>query len=459
MRTQFLMAGLLGAAGLVGAAGCDNITAGQPSDPSGPPQIVHVMVQDTLDGSGSRITPGARDTAVDLVDNATPQVCSDTLPCTPQFLFAQQTPDFSCSATMQGQQGTCNDPLKVDPAVGVPLFVPASAPSASNAGSGFQIRVVFNKLLDNSIEMIGQALDKAGNPVTTPGKTNTYKLVPTVAKLVDPMGKEVPSVKIYDNGGAPNFDSDLILVPYGPAIVIKPKAPLIPKTKYTIQLDGTAIKDRQGNTGVDQNGSPLGSPYSLSFTTEGVVLGDTSNSLTGTASFPDFNAPSPGPPARMLCPKGKFCIAPNDVIQLFFWTSVDPATAKVTLTGPSGIQPEVNLDQGSDPTMCMANSNPNVLDVWNTTGTGATTMPVAWPKGDYTMMVSVASDQNPMATFSKTLMFTVATCNPMGTSCTGDTAADCCSGSCTIAPGMTTGKCDPDGNEFSQHPIPEQCTG
>jgi hypothetical protein len=45
----------------------------------------------------------------------------------------------------------------------------------------------------------------------------------------------------------------------------------------------------------------------------------------------------------------------------------------------------------------------------------------------------------------------------MGTSCTLDSQADCCSNSCTIPPGMTMGTCDPDPNEFGNHVIPEQC--
>lgn len=422
MRTQFLMVGLLSVAGgLVGTVGCDDNHSGQPSDPSGPPQIVHVMIVEPLDNG--------RASAVDLVDSQPPVACNDLLPCTAQFNLGSVSPDVSCSVTGTATMGVCNDPLMVTSA-GVPLFVPFPLPAQGDAGSGTTIRVVFNKVLDNRIEMITPALDKAGNPVTTPGKTLNYDLVPTVAKLVDPAGKEVPSKKILDNGGSPTFTSDLILAPLGPAIVIKPKAPLVPKTKYTIQLDGSQIKDRNGNLGVDQNGSPLGTPYTLSFTTESVVLQTAVNAPNGSATVPEFTAPSMVMGGK--CVAHTSCIAPDTVIQLNFWTSVtDAPPTTVTVTGPGGpVMVEQFLDNGSDPTMCMANQNSNVLDVYPVTAPG---VPVAtgWAPGDYTMVVHVVSDQNPMASYDNTLKFTVA--------------------------GPAGGAMDP--NSIGNHVLPETCTG
>jgi hypothetical protein len=432
MRTQFLFVGLLSivAGGLVGTAGCDNITAGQPSDPSGPPQIVHIMIVEP------RYNGGDRAVAVDLVDSAAPQACSDVLPCVPQFNLGFVTPDVSCSATTPGQQGTCNDPLLVTSA-GVPLFVPVGSAAQGDAGSGTAIRVVFNKVLDNTIETITPAKDTMGNPITTPGKTLVYDLVPTVAKLVDPTNKEVSSKKILDNGGSPTFTSDLILAPLGPAIVIKPKAPLAPKTKYTIQLDGSAIKDRQGNTGVDQAGAPLGTPYSISFTTENVTLQTGLNAPNGSTTYPEFTQPALVTMGACDAKTPGACIAPNEVIQLNFWTTVnDPAAAgsmtTVSVTGPGGatVMVEAYLDAGSDTTMCANNTNPNMLDVFPVTAPGVAA--AGWAAGNYTMTVNAQSDMNPAAIYTKTLNFTVAGAagNPMT-----------------------------DTNTIDNHVLPETCTG
>jgi len=369
-----------------------------------------------------RYNGGDRAVAVDLVDSQPPIACNDLLPCTPQFNLGFVTPDVHCSVMGTDTMGTCNDPLlTTPPGMGVPLFVPVGSPATGDAGSGTAIRIVFNKVLDNGIEVIMPAKDAMGNPVTTPGKTLVYDLMPTVAKLVDPTNMEVPSKKILDNGGSPTFTSDLILAPLGPAIVIKPKASLAPLTKYTIQLDGSQIKDRQGNLGADQNGNPLGS-YSLAFTTENVTLQTAATAPNGSLTYPEFTAP----PVK---------ITPNEVIQLNFWTTVqDPQMAgsmtTVTVTGPGGaITVEAYLDAGGDPTMCSANVNPNQLDIAHVSAPG---MPTDWPAGDYMMMVTATSDMNPNAAYKKTLMFTVA-----GTD--GTDAAD--------------------PNTVGNHPVPEQCTG
>src|SRR4051812_24825647 len=84
-------------AGTGGAStGCDDVHLGQPSDPAGPPELVHVLVQDArylLDFPN-------RASSVDIIDTgAAPVACSDTPPVNPclvSFLVDQLSPDVSC---------------------------------------------------------------------------------------------------------------------------------------------------------------------------------------------------------------------------------------------------------------------------------------------------------------------------------------------------------------------------
>src|SRR5207248_1225387 len=179
--------------------------------------------------------------------------------CLNEFLVAQVAPDVHCLAS-----GVCADPLKI-PASGVPvpLGLPllGAAPDNRDPGGGIAIRLVFDKVLDNSIEMV------AMDPTKAPGKTDTYTIVPGIVELHDAADKVVPSVIYYDNGGSFQYSADLELVPLGPAIVIKPKATLDAATKYTVKiLNPGAIKDRQGNAATALGGGAL--PSSISFTTE-----------------------------------------------------------------------------------------------------------------------------------------------------------------------------------------------
>jgi hypothetical protein len=410
MRTQFVYVGLLSlvAGGLVGTAGCDNVTAGQSSDPKGPPMLAKILVQDArfLGEFPNRLA------VTDLIDNAMPQACSEVQPCVQQFTVGFTSPDVSCT------NGFCNDPLKT-PAAGVPLAIGAplvfAAPDMRDAGSGMQIRIIFNKILDNSIEEVKM------DPTQAPGKTNTYDLKAGIAELDDPTG-EVPSTKYYDNTGTPQFPADLEYEPMGPAIVLKPQVPLAPATKYTIKLNTAMIKDRQGNAPADQNGSPLPATYTLDFTTEPLTPAtEVQGSGDFSPNFPDFSDP-------MMPPT----IAPNNVLQFGFWAPVNGDTATVTVKDSTGATVATAIgysDRGADPTMCTTADPSNYLfDIVNTDGAGA---PAAWPLGDYTVTFTVtaagsASTYSPKAP----LAFTV------------------------------DGMADPmDPNGFESHVTPAQCTG
>src|SRR5437762_270326 len=115
MRTQFLYVGLLGmlAGGL--SAGCDDIHAGQASDPSGPVKLVRIMVQPAEPFALRKTATDILDTAGSPLSNA--RACDDQNPCLPQFVFAGANPNFDCV------KGVCNDPL-APTAGGVAIGVP-----------------------------------------------------------------------------------------------------------------------------------------------------------------------------------------------------------------------------------------------------------------------------------------------------------------------------------------------
>jgi hypothetical protein len=262
-------------------------------------------------------------------------------------------------------------------------------------GGGIQVRLVFDKVLDSSIETVVQDNTKA------PGKTFTYMVTPGIVELDDEAGKPVPAGIYLDNGGSPEFSSDLELVPLGPALVIKPKVSLDAKTTYTVKIGNPgAIKDRKGNAAVGLGGGAI--PTAIKFTTE-----DLTPAVAGVfgsgIDFPDFSA------AAM--------ITPNEVIQIGFYETAAGDTATVDFTtAPAGAHPIAYSDRGGDPTACLSPAAPGygdpgsiLVDVFNanqnTTLTTAT--PVDWPAGDYTFTITV-KDINGKTTFtSDPMSFTV----------------------------------------------------
>ncbi|HEX6836420.1 MAG TPA: Ig-like domain-containing protein, partial [Polyangia bacterium] len=357
--------------------GCDDVTAGQPTDSSAPPQLVHALVQDAR----WLVAYPNRGSSLDILDNNATRACTisckgncpanpttkqapaqlDT--CINEFLVDQVAPDVHCLDT-----NVCSDPLKI-PTSGVP--VPGShtliglAPSLNDPGGGVQVRLVFDKVLDNSIESI----TPSGS--TTPGATNSYTIVPGLVDLVDDAGKSVKSVMYYDNGGSSQFSADLELVPLGPAIVIKPTAPLDAATTYTVKiLNPGAIKDREGNAAVALGGGAL--PASLGFKTEDLTPTNAgafpSDAAGGNGfDFPDFTASTVN-------------VTPNEVLQLGFFEAFAGDSATVTVkSGCAGAKPIAYSERGNDATMC-TKQDPGgypVLDVVNSdSGNVASGMPV-----------------------------------------------------------------------------------
>ena len=364
MRTQFFFAGLLSvvAGGLVGTAGCDDITAGQPTDSSAPPQLQHVMIQDArylFDWPN-------RASALDILDNNQAQPCTIASPatatdpqvdtCINEFLVDQVAPDVTCTAA-----GICNDPLKI-PATGVPVPQPqvyvTGVMDMRDPGGGIQIRLVFDKALDSSIETV--TID----PSKAPGSTNTYALA-GIVELDDQAGMPVASVIYLDNGGSSIYSSDLELVPFGSAIVIKPKTTLDAASTYTVKiLNPGAIKDREGNAAVGLGGGAL--PTSFTFKTEDLTPNSGGTFGGGTPAavgldYPDFFDATADMPAT---------IAANEVVQISFFENIAGDMAVVTpTTVPAGAQIVAFGERFNDPTACpmFASGDPggNSLDIVN----------------------------------------------------------------------------------------------
>ncbi len=371
MRTQFgnipLMALL--AASLTAGSGCSDLTLGQTPPPKGGPKLTRLTIQDYAFVGGP---PAQRAAITDLLDN-TPQVaCAVNNPCVTQFLIAQTFPDLTCHS-----DGFCVDPLKV-PSTGVQLN-----------GDNTAIRVVFNKQLNPNIETI--KVD--ANGAQLPGQQ--MSLNPGILELLNPDGTNFPITGFWDNEGASTFTSDVIWIPFGPAIVTNPLGPLNPSTTYTIRLHTSQLKSEQGEAVTDASGAPLGDPTDFKFTTE-----DLTPNLGGDG---DYSA------------AGMATIAPNDVVQYPFWESVDETTVTIDPSSTStaaGFNPaaiEAYDDRGADPTMCAAAQDTLTLNLVYTSGTGATRVPADWPAGDYSIVINAKGlgGAGPVFT-SDPIVFTVA---------------------------------------------------
>jgi len=340
-----------------------------------------------------------RGSSLDILDNNATRPCTisqaatakdpqlDT--CINEFLVDQVAPDVHCLAS-----GVCNDPLKI-PSTGVPvpLGLPllGAAPDNRDPGGGVAIRLVFDKVLDNSIETVTM------DPTKDPGKTNKYALNPGIVELDDAAGMPVPSLMYLDNGGSPEFSADLELVPLGPAIVIKPKGSLDAATKYTIKFTNAgAIKDRQGNAAVGLGGGAL--PTTLSFTTEDLTPAAAGTFGTSPFDYPDFSGDTVE-------------ITPNEVVQIgFFEAFLGDSTVVTVTSGCTGAKPIAYSDRFNDPSMCtMAEPGgyPVLAIVNSDTGDVTTGVPVDWPAGDCTLHIKVP-DINGKSFFEGDYSFTVA---------------------------------------------------
>jgi hypothetical protein len=391
MRTQsgITLQLALAALSLVATSGCDDVATGRPGETPGGPKVVRVLVQDSTFAGGP---PAERAAATDLLDTAAPPTCSDINPCVNQFLIAQNTPPLNCSSPTGG---TCIDPLAV-PQTGVPL----------NAGAN-SIRVVFNKLLSSDVETV--TTDPNGAPVAK----GAYTIKPGLVELLGPDGKPVTTTMFWDSTGVSDYTSDLILVPFGPAIVITPSL-LAPKATYTVRVHSSLLHDKHGNGITDAKGVALPDPSDYKFTTEDITP-------NGGLTYPTFST------------KASVKILPNEALSLAYWEPLDEKTVMLTATGPAGFDPtavEAYADRGAKASACAKALNPAIIDFVYTTGTNTARMPTDWPAGDYTFSFSAKDASGTVALQSPTYSFTVA---------------------------GTDGDPKKDANSFNQHVTPEQC--
>ena len=252
----------------------------------------------------------------------------------------------------------CNDALKV-PATGVP--VPASltllgaTPDSRDPGGGVQIRLVFDKVLDDSIETISPS----GS--TTPGLTNQYSLVPGLVELDDDAGKPVRQHHVLRQRRLAQYSADVELVPLGPAIVIKPTAPLAAATTYTIKL--ASAERAQGSRGPPppSRSAAARCRRRSSFTTEALTP-------ASGGAFPSDSRRRQRLRLSRLQRRRRRSIAPNEVLQVGFFEAFAGDSATVTVkSGCTGAKPIAYSERGADASMC-TKADPGgypVLDVVN----------------------------------------------------------------------------------------------
>ncbi|HEY2745651.1 MAG TPA: Ig-like domain-containing protein [Polyangia bacterium] len=300
------------------------------SEPAGPAKLVRIMVQDA--------TPfGVRGVAMDLLDTpgsplTTAVACDAGHPCEDPFLLQHVSPEVMCT-----QAGTCSDPI----AAGLAPLTPPETHRTGEAG-GTQLRLVFDKLLAASImpEMVLEIDDASGAPVD--------------------------GVASWDPGGSPTFSSDLLLVPYGPALVFKPNAPLDASASYTINVNAALVTDRNGDPMADQNGVLVGATYSKTFATENLLLlpQTTPTNIAGTTAV---------------------TLTPDEIVQLGFNAPATSATVCTASASPAPVTLLAYADAGADAANCAA-ADATLVNLVAVDGTGA---PTDWPAGDYTISCSV----------------------------------------------------------------------
>ncbi len=290
------------------------------------------MIQDET----PNLADGGRLIATDLLDTAPGATCSDTMPCPAN--------DPPCAIPDGMATGTCPRPLNpanTPPAIGKPIAL-----------GGNMIRMVFNELLNPNVDARSD-----------------------LVVLNGPDGQPIDCVAYYDPSGAPRLQPSFfglgpVLFPYGPALVLKPKAPMFVSTSYTLALDVTDIRDRIGRVlSADAEG---GIQASYAFTTEGLYV---------LQSTPDLS----------MAP----VIATNDALRIAVNADLDEATAtstRVTVTGPNGTPIPVRaFSERADANACKTTmSRRTLVIIPAATSTSGRT----WPEGSYTLQLSGLLDMD-----------------------------------------------------------------
>jgi len=177
----------------------------------------------------------------------------------------------------------------------------------------------------------------------------------------------VPGTALWDPSGSPTLSSDLILIPYGPALVFKPNAPFNAGAQYTIKVNASLVTDRAGNPMADQNGNVVTGTYTKTFTTEGLLM------LPQT-TLSDVT-------------KAGLTVTPDEILQLGFNAPAASTTTCTAMTGGAAVNVKAYAEAGADTANC-ASPNATLLNLVAVDGTGA---PTDWAAGDYTISCNVAA--------------------------------------------------------------------
>ena len=385
MRTQFFFVGLLsGVAGvLVGTAGCDNITAGQSADTSAPPQLVHVMIQDARYFVWRSRTAARRSTSSTTTPTRACTIharqCRRRRRIPAARHLHQRVPRRPArSRRPLPRRGRLQRPAQ-DPGDGRAGSASADAPrrrdpTCAIRAAASQIRLVFDKVLDNSIETVMM------DPTKAPGSTNTYTIMPGHRRA-------------RRRGRQARRERHLLRQRRLAAVLGRPRAGSArpghrhqaegarstPATKYTVKiLNPGALKDREGNAAVGLGGGAL--PTTLTFTTEDLTPANAGNFPSDAAGgngfdYPDFTARRCRPSRRTRSSRSAS-------------SRPSPATsATVTVkSGCTGAKPIAYSERGNDATMCTEGRDPGgypVLDIINSdTGDIDDGVPgPSWPRG------------------------------------------------------------------------------
>ena len=308
----------------VGGCGSDS-----PTDPAGPVKLTRIMVQDA-------VSQGVRGVAMDLLDTpasplTTAVACDANHPCVVLFTLQHVSPDVACS-----DAGVCTDPL----AAGLAPLTPPESHATGEAG-GTQIRVVFNKLLPANI------------PVSQ------------ILEVDNAAGAPVDGAVSWDPGGSNTLSSDLILQPYGPALVFKPNAPLQASATYTIKVNASLVTDRNGDPMADQNGNVVSGTYTKPFTTEGLLL-------------------LPKTTPKNIAGQTAVTLTPDEIVQLSF-NAPAAATTACTVTSAGAPVTVATFPENGDTCGATA-SDQTLVNLVAVDGSGA---PTDWAAGDYTVACTI----------------------------------------------------------------------
>lgn len=317
---------------LLSSVSCDSVDIGRPDEPTGPPKLLRIMVQDEN-------RTGGRFLATNLLNVAPDIKCSDTNPC-PAYLFV------SCDIPAGMTEGLCHDtekPANTPPAIGIP-----------KRHGGNAIRLVFDRILDPAIS--SEAVDAMSMPLA-PDKEAPPLKDPTTVVLKDWTGAVVPALVYYEPSGNPTGTVDVIRIPYGPAIVIKPEDQLAAGGEYKIVIKPELIKDKKGQAVATDADGPIKTEYTMKM---------------------EALYPPDGPLAADITPADGFQLALNAAADVTSTVTLSAVKLIVSSTRSVDVKVQIFADQGTD-TAC-ADGDPSVVYIAHVDAAGS---PVDWDEGEY----------------------------------------------------------------------------